>query len=135
LCEEAQVASEEHEVLTLGPVSVQLEAWVADQVIVEAFPARTRVGLALRESDMPVTVTVWLADVGPPGIVHCTVYCVVSVGRTTTFPLTAPPVERLVPALPVEPAGQLQVQVEEPPGVRLEGVQLKVGGGGPYVLW
>jgi hypothetical protein len=128
LCEEAQVASEEQEVLTPGPVSVQLEAWVADHVTVEAFPARTRVGSALIESVMPITVTVALVAVVPEGVVHCTVYWVVSVGVTVTLPLTAPPVERLVPALVVEFTGQLQVHVEEPPGVMLEGLHPRVGG-------
>lgn len=130
LCVVAQVAAEAQEVLIPGPVRVQLLAWVADQVMVEALPARTRVGLALIESVMPVTVTTALVLTVPLGCAHWTVYGVVSAGITTTLPLVAPPVEKLVPALPVAPEEQLQVQVDEPPALMLEGEQVKVGAGG-----
>jgi hypothetical protein len=118
-----------------GDVALQLVELVELHVSVEKFPELTEVGLAVRVTVGAVgatTVTVAESLVEPPGPVQVIEYVVVTAGLTDSDPVVA--VELVHDALQAVELVELQVSVEEFPGLTPVGLAVKVTVGGVGVV-
>ncbi len=98
-----------------------------DQVRVEDWPAVMLEGNApiCADGKADVTITVAEALAVPPLPVQATEYAVLTVGKTGAEPLTAPPVEKPVPAQEVALVDD-QARVEDWPEIMLDGEAVRV---------